>query len=159
MNEAKRTGMIVKESTAIVRPSNFVPAPLPPPAPIQLAPRNEVAHTLNVPMSATQHVEMKTSAVDRAKGFLIASVPLYMAFALGVLIISVLFFSVPFWSFWGLSVFWLSFVLAWLYGYRETIIHSAEGIAHYEAMRKWNIIEREQDKRWEHYDRLIGDDE
>jgi hypothetical protein len=147
--------------TIDVRPANFVePAryeerrELP-----AYAPRHEVVHTIDAPLSATQHIELRTSAVDRAKGFLIASTPLYAAFALGVLLVSVLFFNVPFWSFWGLSVFWLSFVLAWLWGYRETLVRSAEGIAHYEAKRKWDVIEEEQRRRWEHYDRQIGDGE
>jgi hypothetical protein len=156
MKETKRTGLTVKESTAIARPINFV-EPYQDRQAIQLAPKNEVLHTLDLPLSATQHIELRTSAVDRAKGFLIASVPLYMAFALGVLLLSVLFAGVPFWSFWGLSVFWLSFVLAWLWGYRETLIRSAEGIAHYEAKRKWDVVEREQEKRWEHYDRMLGE--
>lgn len=145
------------EVIPIARPDNFV-APAygpPPPQAIQPVTHYEVAHTINAPLSATQHVEMKTSAVDRAKGFLIASVPLYAAFALGVLLVSVLFAGVPFWSFWGLSVFWLSFVLAWLWGYRETLEKSAEGIAHFEARAKWKVIMREQDKRWAHYDRLV----
>jgi fatty acid desaturase len=126
---------------------------------IQVAPRHEVAHIIDVPMNATQHIEMKTSAVDRAKGFLIASVPLYLAFALGVLLLSVLFAGVPFFSFWSLAIFWLSFVLAWLWGYRETLMKSAEGIAYMEASRKWDIVEEEQRRRWEHYDRQLKGDE
>lgn len=141
--------------------ANYVPA-LPTSqkaAPIELAPRHEVQHIIDVPMNATQHIEMRTSAVDRSLGFLIASVPLYLAFALGVLLLSVLFAGVPFFSFWGLAIFWLSFVLAWLWGYRETLMKSAEGIAYQEAMRKWDVIEREQEKRWEYYDRQMkGED-
>lgn len=125
---------------------------------IQLAPRYEIAHTIDVPMNATQHIEMRTSSVDRAKGFLIASVPLYAAFALGVLLLSVLFANVPFWSFWGLAIFWLSFVLAWLWGYRETLRKSAEGIALFEAEEKWAIIREEQRRRWEHYDKTSKGD-
>jgi hypothetical protein len=149
------------EVIPIARPGNFV-APAydeAPPAqqPIQIAPRYEVAHTINAPLSATQHIELRTSAVDRAKGFLIASVPLYAAFAVGVLAVSIAFAGVPFLSFWSFAIFWLSFVLAWLAGYWQMLEKSAEGIAHYEARRKWNIIEEEQRQRWAHYERMIGD--
>lgn len=140
------------ETVSINKPTNYVSA-LDRQEPIQLAPRHEVSHIIDVPMNATQHIEMKTSAVDRSLGFLLASVPLYLAFALGVVLLTVLFTSTPFFSFWSLAIFWLSFVLAWLWGYRETLMKSAEGIAYMEAMRKWDVIEHEQEKRWEHYDR------
>jgi len=159
MSQEEQRGMTYKKTTAIVKPSNFVEPwredqrELP-----AYAPRHEVSHTIDLPLSATQHIEMRTSATDRAKGYLIASTPLYAAFGIGAVLIGVLFFSVPFWSFWSFTIFWLSFVGAWLWGYRETLIRSAEGIAHYEARRKWDVIAEEQRRRWEHYDRLTGDE-
>ena len=149
------------EVIPISRPANFVAPLYEEPAPkAEIMPRYEVAHTINAPLSATQHIEMRTSATDRAKGFLIASVPLYAAFGLAVLVVSVLYAGVPFWSFWSFAIFWLSFVLAWLVGYRETLIRSAEGIAMWEAKAKWQILEREQEYRWRHYERLTkGDDD
>ena len=137
--------------------ANYVPA-LAERRPVEIMPRYEVAHTIDAPLSATQHVEMTTSATDRAKGFLIAAVPLYAAFAVGVLVLAKVLAGVPLWSFWGFATFWLSFVLAWVWGYRETLMKSAEGIAWMEADRKWNIIEEEQRRRWEHYDRLTKGD-
>lgn len=140
---------------------NFVPAirEQSRPAPVEIMPRYEVDHRIDAPLSATQHVEMRTSAVDRAKGFLIASTPLYMAFALGVVVLAVLFAGVPFWSFWAFSIFWLSFVAAWLWGYKETLEKSAEGISHYEARRKWDVIEEEQRRRWAYYEQQLNDRE
>lgn len=129
------------------------------PTAIEIMPSYQVDHSLNTPLSAIQHVDMRTSAVDRSKGFLLASVPLYAAFALGVVLMMVLFTGYPFFSFWAFSVFWLSFVLAWAWGYRETLMKSAEGVAFFEAKAKWRIIEREQDRRWEHYERLTRGDE
>ena len=161
MSETKRKGMTVKQSTAIARPHNFVePAyeeqrrDLP-----AYAPRHEVMHTIDVPLNAVQHIEMKTSSVDRAKGFLIVNVPLFGAFALGVLLLAILMTGYPFWSFWSFCVFWLSFVLAWLYSYKMTLDKSAEGVSHYEARQKWNVIREEQRRRWEHYDKQMGDGE
>lgn len=125
-------------------------------ADVQIMPSYEVGHTIDAPLSATQHVEMRTSAVDRSKGFLLASVPLYGAFALGVVLMGVLFTGHPFWSFWSFAIFWLSFVAAWAWGYWQTLEKSAEGVAHYEARAKWQIIREEQKRRWKHYDRLTG---
>lgn len=137
---------------------NFVPA-IRRQEPMPIAPQYEVVHRIDAPLSATQHVEMHTSAVDRAKGFLIASTPLYGAFALGVVLLAILFAGVPFWSFWAFSIFWLSFVAAWLCGYQQTLEKSAEGISHYEARRKWDVIEEEQRRRWEHYERMAEEEQ
>lgn len=150
----------IQEAKRYSAAANYVSAlPARRPAGTQIVPRYEVAHHIDAPLSATQHVEMRTSAVDRSKGFLLASVPLYAAFALGVVLVAVLFAGVPFWSFWAFATFWLSFVLAWVWGYRETLMRSAEGVAFYESQRKWDVIAEEQRRRWEHYEQLVRGDE
>jgi hypothetical protein len=126
---------------------------------IEVLPPAETTHRLDVPMQATQHIEMKTSAVDRSKGFLIANVPLFGAFALGVWLLSGLVTTTPLFSFLGLCILWSSFVLAWLASYWYTLRVSAEGIAMYEAKSKWGVIQEEQRRRWQHYDRLIEGEE
>jgi hypothetical protein len=113
-----------------------------------------INHTIDAAPVATQHVEMRTSAVDRALGFLIASVPLYAGFALVVLLVSVFFAHVPFLSLPALVIFWLSFVAAWVIGYTYTLSVSAEGVSHYESRQKWDVIKTEQRLRWQHYNRL-----
>lgn len=138
--------------------ANYVPAPIQraaaPPMPIN----SQVAHVIDAAPVATQHVEMKTSAVDRAKGFLIASVPLYMAFAIAVVAVCVIGWRVPVWSLATFIIFWLSFVAAWIVGYTYTLNVSAEGVAHYEARQKWGILREEQRRRWDHYEHQIGTD-
>jgi hypothetical protein len=119
----------------------------------------DTRHTIDVPLAATQHIEMKTSAVDRSKGFLIANVPLFGAFALGVWLLSGLLTNAPLFSFLGLCILWGSFVLAWLASYAYTLHTSAEGTAHYEARAKWRIIAEEQRRRWAHYEALTKDGE
>ena len=121
---------------------------------LEVLPPAETTHRLDVPMQATQHIEMKTSAVDRSKGFLIANLPLFGAFALGVWLLSGLVTTTPLFSFLGLCILWSSFVLAWLASYWYTLRVSAEGIAMFEAKSKWRIIEKEHDRRWQHYDKL-----
>ena len=127
--------------------------------PAQVLPVQDTRHTIDVPMQATQHIEMKTSAVDRSKGFLLANVPLFGAFAVGVWLLSGLLAHYPQFSFMGLIILWSSFVLAWLASYWYTLRVSAEGIAMYEARSKWGVIRDEQRRRWEHYDKVTGGDE
>ena len=118
----------------------------------------QIVHTIDAAPLATQHVEMRTSAVDRAKGFLIASVPLYVAFATAVVAVVAIGWSVPVWSLATFVIFWLSFVAAWVVGYTYTLSVSAEGVSLFEAKSKWDVIKREQSKRWEHYERMVGDE-
>lgn len=145
-----------QRAEGLIRPSaqKFVPAG-PVRRDLPAMPLNaNVNHTIDAAPVATQHVEMKTSAVDRSLGFLIASVPLYGGFALLVLLVSVFFAGVPFLSLPALVIFWLSFVAAWVVGYAYTLSVSAEGVSHYEARAKWRLLEREQRRRWAHYEKL-----
>jgi hypothetical protein len=115
-----------------------------------------VSTQIDVTPTATTHIDVRTSEVDRAKGFLLRSVPLYAAFALLVLLVTVFFSGVPFLSLSALTIFWLSFVAAWLLAYCYDLSRSPSGIAHMEATRKWDLIEREHDRRWQHYERLTA---
>jgi len=146
-----------QQETGMVKRNNFVPAEITAPVrrgPAQVLPVQDTSHTLNVPLAATQHIEMRTSAVDRSKGFLIANVPLFGAFALLMWLVSGVFALAPWFSLTALLIFWLSFVLAWLASYVYTLRVSAEGIAMYESKQKWNVIKEEQRRRWEHYNQL-----
>lgn len=125
-----------------------------PPMPVN----SSVAHVIDAAPVSTQHVEMRTSAVDRAKGFLIASVPLYAAFAAAVVGVCVIGWRVPVFSLATFVIFWLSFVAAWVVGYTYTLSVSAEGVSLWEAKAKWRILEREQEYRWRHYERQIEKD-
>lgn len=141
-------------STQKGKPKYEIIRPLPA-APIvrRMAPGElqHVEHAINVQPSATQHIEMRTSAVDRSKGFLIATVPLFAAFAVAAVLIAYVAFEVPVLSVAALTIFWLTFVGAWVTSYLYTLAISAEGIARFEAGRKWRVIEREQTERWNYY--------
>lgn len=129
-------------------PSNYLPASTQPPAP----PPATTAHIVQMDIEhpARQEVIVSTSAVDRAKGYQIVITPL--AIALGVLAVLVsLAFENEFFSFASLLIFWISFVLAWLAGWIVTALASPEFVSWYGAKRQWDIIEREQQERWEHY--------
>lgn len=134
--------------------ANYVPATherTMPTLPVNAA----VTHVIDVVPTATQHVEMRTNAVDRAKGFLIASVPLYAGFGLVVVLVCVFYAGVPFLSLPTLLIFWLSFVAAWIIGYCYTLSVSAEGVSHMEARGRLQILEREQAYRWHYYERWL----
>ena len=140
----------------IVKARNFVSAmPSRQSAPVAMPINSQVAHVIDAAPVATQHVEMKTSAVDRAKGFLIASVPLYAGFATAVAGVCVVGWSVPIFSLATFLIFWLSFIAAWIVGYCYTLSVSAEGVSLFEAKSKWDVIRREQNYRWNHYQSQI----
>jgi hypothetical protein len=121
---------------------------------MEVLPPADTRHTIDVPLQSVTNIEMRTSAVDRSKGFLIANLPLFGAFAIGVWVLSGMLTNAPLFSFLGLCILWSSFVLAWLASYWYTLRVSAEGIAMFEAKSKWRIIEKEHDRRWQHYDKL-----
>lgn len=127
--------------------------------PVVALPVQDTRHTIDVPLQSVTNIEMRTSAVDRSKGFLIANVPLFGAFALGVWLLSGLLTSAPLFSFLGLCILWSSFVLAWLASYWYTLRTSAEGIAMFESKAKWAVIKEEQRRRWAHYEALTKDGE
>lgn len=148
-----------QEEIGALRPASRSYVPATPERRVSVPPaQHSVAHVIDAPLSATQHIEVRTSATDRAKGFLIATVPLYAAFALGVVLVAYLLWDTPILSWSALLIFWLSFVAAWLMGYVWTITISAEGVAFYEAKQKWNIIKREQTERWDYYRGQIDGD-
>lgn len=121
----------------------------------------EVMHRIDAAPHATQHVEMRTSAVDRAKGHLIAMVPLYATVASAVVAVCVLGFGLPWLAVPTITIFVVVFAAAWVVTWLAQLRISPEGVNYMEADRKWGIIEREHAKRWEHWERMIerGEDE
>ena len=114
-------------------------------------------YAVSVPVSTVQTVEVRTSAVDRSKGFLIAGLPLYAAFGVGMLIVAVALFDTPVLSLTGFLIFWGTFVLAWGWGYFQSLRTSAEGVSLYEARRKWDTVQIEQKERWDYYKQVNRD--
>lgn len=116
----------------------------------------DVNYEIAVPLQSTQAIVMKTSAVDRAQGFAISTRQLGMVIGFAVTVASIAFAKVPLFSFWSLTIYVLTYAAVWLWAYYYTLKMSAEGVAHYEARSKWGVIAEEQRRRWEHYDRMIG---
>ena len=160
MTQQKKQFVTYEEQQAmgLIKPvRNFVQAEIVPQVRQIPTALSAVNHTISVAPTATQHIEVHTNSVDRAKGFLLAGLPLYAAWGFGSLIVSVLFWDLPVLSLTGLVVFWVPFILAWGWGYLVTLVISAEGTSWYEARRKWDVIDREQKERWRYYRGLNGD--
>lgn len=128
--------------------NNFVPAVQ---SRSQLPPQTGQSWQMDVTPSAQQQVIVRTSAVDRAKGYTITLIPLSAALAVLAVIVRVTLLSHPLLTLGTLFVFWLIFVLAWLVGWVVTLVMTPEFVSLYEAKRKWNVIEREQENRWAYY--------
>lgn len=135
---------------------NFVPVAMRrelPPAPINA----QVVHTIDAMLSATQHIELRTSSVDRALGFAIATAPLAALFAVVVMAICALGFGVPLVGLPMLVIVATVFATVWTIAYLYTLSISAEGVSLYEAEKKWQVIIEEQRQRWAQWERQIHD--
>jgi len=135
---------------------NFV-APIAQPSrrqPMQAIPV-DVNYEIAVPLQSTQHVEMRTTAVDRAHGFAIRTRQLGLIIGLAITVAAIVLVKVPILSFWSLAIYVMTYATVWLWAYYLDLKHSPEGIARNESDRKWDVIERHQARMWDHYDRLI----
>lgn len=130
--------------------NNFVPA-LPERKPAPANSKMEIV--IDAPLTSTQHTEVKTSHTDRAVGFLIATLPMDAALGICVLALTVVGYGVPLLSLPALLIFFLSFTASFVVCYCYTLTMSPEGVAFYEAIMKWKLLDREQQKRWESWDR------
>lgn len=119
---------------------------------VEVMPRNNF--DMAVTPTATSHVDMRTSAKDRAQGFIIASMPRTFAFSLAVTLAAITLGGVTL----GVAfvILFSVFSIVEIASYIYTLAISAEGTANYEARQKWNVIKREQSERWAHYNRLNG---
>lgn len=136
------------------QPANFVyPAPN---RYDQLPAQTATTYTIDAQPSAQLGSITHTNAVDRAHGYLIVQTPLAVVLAVLVLAVVKSLAEFPLLSFAAFLTFWCTFALVWGLGWFVTLLLSAEGVAFYEARRKWNVVEREQEERWGHYNRLNG---
>jgi hypothetical protein len=137
--------------------TNYVPALREPPPRHQIIdiPPTEIA---TLPPAAMTTVEMRASYMDRAKGFQIVSVPIAIAFGVGVLVVAAVGWSVPVFSLGALAVFWLAFLGWWLLGWAIHHIASPDGIALVQALLMYKYVRNEQRERHSRYARLHDKD-
>ncbi len=129
-------------------PRNFVaaiPQRVSQPAPINA----EVVHTIDTAPSATQHIELRTSATDRAIGFCISMSPIAAFFGVVVLGVCVVGYGIPLLSIPSLIILATVFAIVYTVAYLYTLHMSAEGVSMFEAQSKWDVIKSEQAMRWQ----------
>lgn len=101
--------------------------------------------------TATSHVELRTGYTDRAKGFQLATVPVALAFGVGVLVVAVVGFSVPAFSVAALALFWVAFLAWWLVGWAIHHLISPDGAALLGAILQYRYLRHEQRERLRRY--------
>jgi len=127
--------------------TNYVP---PPARQGELLPPMRMDTNLNVNHPANQEIILHTSALDRAKGFQWMITPISFVVAVLALIVSLTITNELF-SLISLLVFWMTFAGVYVVGWALTAIMSAEFVSLFSAWRQWNVIDREQVERWQHY--------
>lgn len=150
-DEQIEQGLIRKQRQTFVAPLQG--EVLPPARPAAPPASTESITRFDVAPSATSNVEVKTSAVDRARGFVIATRELGIVFGVTSVVVAWLFADVPILSLPTLAIFLLVYASTWGFAYYQTLAHSAEAAPLKEANRKLDIIEFDVRKRWEAYER------
>lgn len=129
--------------------ANYVPA-LRDPAPPKTVYVDPTDLTV-LPPAAQVQTEIRTSHVDRAKGFQIVSVPIAVAFGVGALVLAVVGWSIPAMSLIGLAVFWVAFLFWWLMAWVIHNVVSPDGIALIHTLMGWAYLRRDQRERHKRY--------
>ncbi len=128
------------------RQNNFV-APAPRPR-VEIV---EVGEPMPMLPTAQTTVELHTTYLDRAQGFQLATLPIAIAFGVGVLVVAIVGWNVPFISIGALTIFWLAFLGWWLLGWLIHHIASPDGIALVQAILMYKYVRNEQRHRHRQY--------
>ena len=156
--------MTHRETIQIQRPHNYVEALPYDDAPIDRRRHSGVmmpdagVYSRRAPQGATQHIEMRTSHVDRAKGHLIFNVPMIAIVALLVPVVKAMATEAPVTVMAGLTLWFVTFAILWAGTWVVSLVISAEGIGLISELLKWKLLFREQDRRWQHYERMVDDE-
>lgn len=155
-NELKPVTLAEQEALGIrrtQRPANYV---LPERQTI-LPPATVNQNTMmDVPLNAVQLVEVRTSEIDRSKGYLLRTIPLSVAFAIVATVAGLTLAARPLFSWSAFVLFWLSFVGAWMYGEYRHGKSSPNSVALEEVRRKWNNIDANDRARWAAWEKATG---
>jgi hypothetical protein len=141
----------------LVRPKdNFIPAirgeVLRPSRPLAPVDTNSIIQFDSQP-GATSHIEVKTSFLDRAKGFTLMTSQLSLLYGAAFVVIGRVVADIPIFSIWGLLMFLIAYSVTWGIAYMQTLHFSPEGIQARESDKKLSIIEMDVRKRWEMLER------
>lgn len=115
-------------------------------------------YALRSPQGATQHVEVRTSMIDRAVGHLIMNVPMLGFVAILSPVLWRLTGSAPITASFAITLWFVTFALLWAGSWALSLVMSAEGIGLISELLKWKLLFREQSHRWQYYERINDDD-
>lgn len=97
---------------------------------------------VNVPQQAVMAVDMRTTAVDRARGFSIETHQLSLVTGLLAVLVAVVGFGHPFLALGTLWTFGIWYTLVWLGAWLFHRVISPEGLSFYNAVQMWRYINR-----------------
>lgn len=142
------------------RTDTYVPVssntqPQQPPTPTQVQsyqpPQQLQAQVVDVVKpSATTQTMLRTSYVDKAKGFQVATVPLAVAVGIGAALLAYLLRDTPLLSAPTFVIFWLGFLVVWVAGWVVHNLFSSDGVALTHTLLGWWFVFRQQRERIKH---------
>lgn len=107
---------------------------------------------IDVAPSVRSTVDVRTSHVDRAKGFNIAITPLALVVGFLAVVVLVAGYDYPLFSLATLGYFWTTFAVCWVIGYvLSNIIMTPEFAGLLDVVMKWVYLFKERDDTWRHY--------
>jgi len=126
-------------------------------APVHLPPTVLTHNTvMDVPVNSAEVVHVHTTELDRSRGYLWRTIPLSVAFAIGITLLATVLQEEPFLSWGGFVIFWLAFVGAWMYGESRYGRASPNAAALEEIKRKWDNIDANDARRWDAWEKATG---
>lgn len=104
-----------------------------------------------MPASAGSQVVLKTTYADRAQGYLIGSVPMWLAFVVGAALIAYFMRDVPLLSTTMIGWMFTGAILSWVFSWVIHTLISPDGTTIIHALLGYRIIRHEQRFRQEMY--------
>lgn len=102
-----------------------------------------------MPQNAGSQVVLKTTYADRATGFLIGSVPMWLAFIVAAALIAYFFRDVPLFSVSMVGWMFTGAILSWVVSWLVHTMISPDGTTIIQSLLAYRVVRREQDYRHE----------
>lgn len=118
-------------------------------------PRGDVgpAQLPQVQMNAGSQVVLKTTYVDRSKGFLIGSTPMWLAFITGSALIAYFLRDVPLMSAAMIGYMFTGAIFAWIVSWLIHTLVSPDGTTIIQSFWAYRVVRKEQEHRHQQRER------
>lgn len=138
--------------------NNYVAAP---PAPVvrrvEILPPEHSEIELAQPSTTIQ--QLRTSHVDRAKGFNISTAGLAGIVGLGGVLMAAVGWSIPLWSLTALALFFSLAMVVWAGAWAWWNLASPDGVSVLSVLLHYRLLRHEQRARLDRIDSMMGDDD